>query len=175
MERPEMRIETLWLSLRKAHPKLTRNDLLGTEDRAGPACFITPAEWDAFDRIAWNADPWDEAAGAIDAEIGVVLPMPRTERSDWQLGIARLVEVTGWTLETIGGLYLSQWATMLRLGGKPEHPVVEPKRGEGMTEREMDATVFGPRRAFWRAIPAADSRQTPGVPAPPEAHPADGP
>jgi hypothetical protein len=116
---------------------------------------IAPGQWAAFDVVAWGADLVELAAAAIDREIGVSWPRGVPGKpGDFGAGLWTVVEATGWTLQTIGELTLSQW-DWLRSGGKPGRPLAEPAEPpEGVGWDDFHRAVMGPRAAFWEAFGA---------------------
>lgn len=129
------------------------------------ACDVTADEYPAWEAVAWCADPLDAAAAAIDRELGVTWPEGKAVAVDpdrptgWAgsiytavAGVAGPHGMTGgipWTLDQYGDLTLAQWR-WIASGGRPGHPVAEPKEPPpGVPWKAFDRQVMKPRRAFW--------------------------
>ena len=112
----------------------------------------TPDEVAVALEVAWAADPVETVAHAIDREMGVpdwYEPKPRNPRSLAKC-LSSVVEWSGWTLEEIGDLYLTQWDHLLR-GDDYQRPVAEEERKPaGWTRERFKAEVLDRRAEFWR-------------------------
>ncbi len=145
MATPAGRVESLRRSLAKAHEGLTPQIAVDL------AVALTPGEWATFDRIAWHADPVDEAAGEIDREIGVVVPADRKpDPNALRKTFFNVIELTGWTPDQIGALYLSQWDALLATGDPREHASESPRKPAGWSKDRFDTEIMKPRREFWQ-------------------------
>jgi hypothetical protein len=143
------------------------------------ACDVTAEEYAAWEAVAWCADPLDAAAAAIDREIGVTWPSAKARPPadpdaprGWAgavftaiAGVAGPSGMTGgipWTLDQYGDLTLGQWR-WLASGGKPGHPIAEPKEPpSGVPWGEFERRVNAPRRAFWAAGETGETAQAGG-------------
>lgn len=168
---PEGAVLQLWLSLRQAHPKFGQADaieLLGQ---------VTAEQWHDFTAWAWNVDPLDELAGALDRLIGVTLPEGEAPTgSDWERAVGDVIEKTGWTLDEIKALTLGQWDAIRRGGERKAHPVAEPDPPLDMTFKTFTETVNVPREKLWKWWEEEGKHRPPAAPAGPEtekATPAD--
>ena len=145
---PLGRLECLWRSLHKGERTLTRIEV------APLAQKLSEADWQRFERVAWDSDPLDECWRAIDREIGAIWSpgRPGTEPK-WLESILEACQVYHWTIEEIGDLYLSQWATITG-GGNRESAYSRPGAVDlpkGWSWDRMLAEVLTPRREFWKA------------------------
>jgi hypothetical protein len=135
------------LSLRKRIKGLTQANALVIANE------VTMEQWGPFLDVAWNADPLTSAALAIDQEIGVPqwYSARRGDPKDLAKTFKQLIEDTGWTLETIGRLYLPQWDALMR-DEEYETPVAsdphKPPEGWGLDEFREKVRI--PRRQFWQ-------------------------
>lgn len=149
LDTPYGRLETLWVSLVKASPDLTRADIVPIAMQA------TEDQWRTFDRVAWHLDPLDEVARVIDDEIGVSFPADPGSPRRWERAIARVIRRTGWTLEQVGALTLGQFEAICRAGAKPVHAYAEPDSPpKGWGWERFDREVSAPRAVFWATTPA---------------------
>ena len=145
MATPAGRVESLRRSLAKAHEGLTPQIAVDL------AVALTPGEWATFDRIAWHADLIDEVAGEIDREIGVIVPdHHRPDPNAMRKTFFNVIELTGYTPDQIGALYLSQWDVLLSAGDPREHASESPRKPVGWTKERFDIEIMKPRREFWR-------------------------
>lgn len=144
----------LYLSLRKKIKGLTRENALAI------AAQVEMEQWGPFLDVAWNADPLTSAALAIDQEIGVPqwYSARRGDPKDLAKTIKGVIEDTGWTLDQIGKLYLTQWDALMR-GEDYETPVAsdphKPPEGWGLDEFREKVRI--PRRQFWQEGEAANA------------------
>jgi hypothetical protein len=121
------------------------------------AARLADDEWIAVAAVAWCADPLDEAARAIDAEIGAEWPEPEARPDQLAATLWSVVRATRWTLPQIADLTLDQW-DFARSHGKPEHAVAEPQDPPpGWGWKQFDRRVLSRRRAFWREQDASGS------------------
>jgi hypothetical protein len=122
--------------LRQCQPDLTAEEIELVALRA------TPEEFFAMDREWRRREPAEEVADMLDLpadEDSGGLPIP------WTQAIAEVVELTGWTLEYIYNLHMSQ-ITMIRTGGKrSEVGIKVAPKGGGLKE------VVRFMRARWKA------------------------
>ncbi len=142
---PAGRVESLRRSLAKAHDGLTPQSAVEI------ALRMTPAEWATFDRIAWHANPIDEAANEIDREIGVNATDDRKgDPGAFRKTFFNVIRATKYTPDQIGALYLSQWDAILSAGEPREAASESPKKPSGMSKDQFDEQVMRPRREFWK-------------------------
>ena len=88
---------------------------------------LSAEDWTKLTRLVYELDP-------LDAIVGMFEPQAAVEESiNWAEAIADVVEATGWTIEQIGDLTLSQWHT-IRTGGKAERGQLEALPGETWQE-----------------------------------------
>lgn len=67
-----------------------------------------------------------------------------------------MAEATGWTLDELGDLTLSEWAWVRSAGKLDESSYAMPKKPPfGVSRKAFDAAVFEPRRRFWAEVNAA--------------------
>jgi hypothetical protein len=91
------------------------------------AHHATEAEWESMKREWRRIDPRDEVESllGIEGEQGEPVPWPRA--------ICEVVEITGWTLETIANLHMSQ-IRAIRCGGKQEERGTQVMPGQSVAE-----------------------------------------
>jgi len=161
-------ILVLWLSLRRGQ-RFSRRDAVALANR------LTFDEVRLVCRIAWWQDPLDQCAAAIDREIGATWAPSQPEKGDWPKLIAAVALATGWSLDRIGNLTLSQWDVIRRHVAAPEvsqkrrHPIACPEGPpDGWDTERFVAEVMSKRAAFW----ATDSANPP--PDPPDSNPSAG-
>lgn len=109
----------------------------------------TPDQWHELSLAAWAADVLDLASDQIDAEIGVEWPRQEANEGEVQEGLWEVVEATGWSLEVIGDLTLSQWDWVRSAGqgsGGRANPLEPPN---GMGWKAFEERIQAPRRRFW--------------------------
>ena len=146
LDTPEGLVVQLRLSLAHVHHGITPDEVL--EEVALP---MTEADWAWFGRVAWALDPLDATAAEIDREIGVHFVQARPRKvASWPQLVRQLARRTGWTLEQIGDLTLSQWDALWTPAKGKSHPVAEPERPpEGWSWERYDAEISVPRERFW--------------------------
>ena len=91
------------------------------------AHHITVAEWECCKREWRRLDPRDEVESLLGIEHDVGHPVP------WPRAICEVVEATGWTLDIISRLHMSQ-VRAIRSGGKPEERGIQVMPGQSVKE-----------------------------------------
>lgn len=115
------RVAWLVLLLGRTHPSI------GVDLALTLAGLLDAEAWATLSAAAYARHPLDELVGLMDG------PTDGGE-IDWGKEVAALVRLTGWTLETIGGLYLPQWRAV---------------RGDGSDNSGMIGGSEGRRERFW--------------------------
>jgi hypothetical protein len=119
------------------------------DDALALAVLLSPSEWARVNRAAWGTRPRDEAERAIDQLIGVTWPVGVREPHAMGKAVWTVAEATGWTVNEIGAMTLSQW-NVARSGGEPPSEGFDPPTG--VSWREMEGAVLRPRERFWAEI-----------------------
>ncbi|MGE4196030.1 MAG: hypothetical protein AB7G11_02755 [Phycisphaerales bacterium] len=116
----------LWLSLRQRRQPALDRRRARQADVVALADTLTEPEWQLVDRVIWARDPLDALARLIDAELDIAFT-PRPEipfPGGWSKSVMNLISDTGWTLEQVGRITMSQLGEFAWMGegeGK-EHP-----------------------------------------------------
>jgi len=158
----------LWLALR-------RGQRFSRAEAVSVAAKLTMADWRIVCRVAWWLDPLDETVAAIDRENEAYWSPDQPGKGDWPELIAAVSLATGWSLDRIGNLTLSQWDAIRRHVAAPEvrqkrrHPITNPPGPpSGWTMERFVAEVMAKRQRFF----STDSANP--TPDPPCPLPADG-
>lgn len=135
---PEGLAFRLWLSVGRSHPEFS----LIVADETVAA--MSDAEWSAFNRVAWGADPYEAIDAEINAECGIKLP-PKSQASSNVTWMEAYLS-SRMSIERFGNLTLNQWRGITE-GGKPKDRCVSIPFG--WTMAKFNEEYGEKRKAFF--------------------------